>query len=173
VPVRARAGYLLGFGDEEFMETLPSFNLPGLPTGTYRAFEVEGDSMYPTLKNREMVIGQWIESFDFIRDDRVYIIVHKTEGVLIKRVLNRLSKHGLLILKSDALDNRNLYPNLSVKPEDIQEIWYATWHGGFDFKSPSDTWQRINNHEADITVLQNTVNQLSEIIKSAGLLKGN
>jgi len=171
VPVRARAGYLLGFGDREFIQTLPSFSLPGLPDGTYRAFEVDGDSMFPTIKHREMVIGQFIEKFDYIRDDRVYIIVHKTEGVLIKRVLNRIDKHGLLILKSDALDNRNLYPNISVNPEDVQEIWYAVWHGGFDFTSPSDSWRRINNHEADITVLQNTVDVLTEALRNSGILK--
>lgn len=92
VPVRARAGYLLGYGDREFLETqLTSFSLPGLQDGTYRAFEVDGNSMEPTLKNREMVIGQWLEKFEYIREDRVHIIVTKNDGVLVKGLLNRIS----------------------------------------------------------------------------------
>jgi transcriptional regulator with XRE-family HTH domain/phage repressor protein C with HTH and peptisase S24 domain len=173
VPVRARAGYLTGYGDAEFVETLPSFSMPWLTDSTYRSFEIEGDSMYPTLKNKQIVIGQWVEKLEYIREDRVYILVTKTDGIIIKRLLNRIEKHGFIIAKSDAIDDRNQYPNLSINPEDIQEIWYAVWHGGFDFQSPSDTWRRINNHEADITVLQNTVNTLMEIIKGAGLLAQN
>jgi phage repressor protein C with HTH and peptisase S24 domain len=170
VPVRAAAGYPMGLGDREFIEKLPSFHLPGLSVGTYRAFEVDGDSMHPTLKNGEMVIGQWVEKLDYIRDDRVYIVVTKT-GVVVKRLLNRIAKNGLIIAKSDATDNRNLYKTYSIHPEDVIEIWYAVWHGGFDFQSPADTWNRLNNNEADIAMLQDQVKQLTSVIKQAGILK--
>ena len=42
VPIRAQAGYLIGYSDKEYVETLPSFGLPGFQNGTFRAFEVEG-----------------------------------------------------------------------------------------------------------------------------------
>lgn len=163
VNVRARAGYLNGYSDREFMETLPAFSLPGLGgNGTYRAFEVEGDSMWPTLENGEMVIGQWVEKLDYIREDRVHIIVTKHDGVVIKRVLNRIDQYGYLVCKSDAVNNRSLYRNLHIKPEDILEIWYAVWHGGFSFKSPDDLWQRQNNLEADVT-------EIMRRLKEAGI----
>lgn len=151
VPLKASAGYLKGTGDIEYMEKLPSFRLPGLTDATYRAFEVDGDSMYPTLEHGEMVIGKWVEKLDHIREDRVHIIVTKSEGVLVKRLLNRIDKYGYIIAKSDSVNNRNLYPNKEIHPDDILEVWYAVWHGGVNFMSPGDLWNRQNNLEADMT----------------------
>ncbi|WP_295715645.1 S24 family peptidase [Mucilaginibacter sp.] len=151
VPVKAAAGYLLGFGDPAYIETLPSFSLPGLTNSTYRAFEVDGDSMFPTLENKEMVIGQWVEKLEFIREDRVHIIVTKNRGVIVKRLLNRIEKYGYIIAKSDAIDNRNLFPNIEIAPDEVVEIWYAVWHGSFNFKSPTELYKKVNNLEADLT----------------------
>src|SRR6202008_3862673 len=69
VPVKARAGYLLGYGDPEFIETLPSFRLPGLNNATFRMFEVEGPSMAPNIMSGDRIIGEWVESLDDIRDN--------------------------------------------------------------------------------------------------------
>lgn len=151
ISIKAAAGYLQGFGDAEYMEHLPTFNLPGLTDGTFRSFEVEGDSMYPTLKNGQMVIGRWVERLEDIREDRVYIVIHKTRGVIIKRLLNRIDKYGYVIAKSDATNDRGLYRNIDIRPEEIKELWYAVFNGGFDFQSPSDMWKRLNNTEADLT----------------------
>jgi len=150
VSVKAAAGYLAGYGDRKFAETLPSFSLPGLNNYSYRSFEVSGDSMYPTLENKEMVIGQWVEGIEYIREDRVHIVVTKQDGIVIKRLLNRVDKYGYVVAKSDAIDNRNLYPNLEIYPDDILEIWYAVWHGSFNFKSPGEVYKRMNNLEADL-----------------------
>jgi hypothetical protein len=171
VSAKAAAGYLRGYADPVYLERLPSFKLPGLTEATYRSFEVDGDSMNPTLKSGQMVIGRWVEKLDYIRDDRVHILVTKSDGIVIKRLLNRIDQYNKIIAKSDATNDRGLYKNIEVDPDDILEIWYAVFHGGFDFQSPADMWKRVNNHEADITVLQNTVNELMSVIKSAGLLK--
>lgn len=170
VSVKAAAGYPSGYGDREYLEKLPSFSLPGLQDATYRSFEVDGDSMYPTLKNQQMVIGKWVEKLDHIIEDHVYILVTKTRGIVIKRLLNRISKRNKIVCKSDATNDRGLYKTYQIDPEDIQEIWHAVFHGGFDFQSPSDMWNRVNEHEADITNLQSTVDKLLSVIKTAGLL---
>src|ERR1035438_3095334 len=70
VPVKARAGYLSGYGDPEFMETLPTFRLPGLNNATYRMFEVDGPSMAPNVLHGDRIIGEWIDELDKIRDNR-------------------------------------------------------------------------------------------------------
>jgi len=171
VSARAAAGYLRGYADPVYLGKLPSFRLPGLTDATYRSFTVDGDSMYPTLKNGQMVIGRWVEKMDYIREDRVHILVTKSDGIVIKRLLNRIEQYNKIIAKSDATNDRGLYKNIDIDPEDILEIWYAVFHGGFDFQSPADMWKRVNNHDADITMLQNTVAQLTEAIKSVGLIK--
>ncbi|MBD1394297.1 LexA family transcriptional regulator [Mucilaginibacter glaciei] len=162
VPVKAAAGYLNGYKDREYIESLTSFNLPGLTNATYRAFEVSGDSMFPTLEDKEMVIGQWVEKLEYIREDRVHIVVTKNDGVVVKRLLNRIDKYGYIVAKSDAVNDRGLYKNKEIYPDDILEIWYAVWHGGFNFKSPSDLWKRQNNLEADLTDVLKRLNQLEE-----------
>ncbi|WP_121812755.1 S24 family peptidase [Mucilaginibacter kameinonensis] len=170
VSIRSAAGYLAGHSDPEYLEKLPSFRLPGLTGKTYRSFEADGDSMDPTIKHQEMVIGEWVESLEDIKDDRVYIIVTKNSRPVIKRLLNRINSLGFIIAKSDATNNRQLYKNYTIDPDDILEVWYARFHGSFDFQAPSDMWKRVNNHEADITVLQDTVDKLMSVIKTAGLL---
>nr|WP_067054131.1 hypothetical protein [Mucilaginibacter sp. L294] len=151
VNVRASAGYVKGHADPEYLGTLPAFNMPGLRNGTFRTFEVDGDSMFPTLENKEAVIGRWVESIDDIVEDYVHVIVSKERGVLIKRVLNRINEYGYLVLKSDAVDNRNQYQNIEIPQDDILEIWFSVMHFNKKFRHPTDMYKRINNLEADLT----------------------
>jgi len=149
VPVKARAGYLLGFGDAEFIETLPTFRLPGLSNATYRMFEVEGPSMAPNVLHGDRVIGEWIESLDKIRDNRVYIVVHKG-GVAIKRVVNRLKERGKLYLKSDTVVHRHEFPTIEIDPEDVKEVWYGRMKISSDFSEPAEVYHRLADLEMDV-----------------------
>lgn len=149
VNVKAQAGYLNGYGDAEYIQTLPTYSMPGLKNGTFRAFEVSGDSMYPTLEHKEIVICQWVENTDHIRNDRVHVIVSKKDGIVIKRLLNCISKQGYIIAKSDAT-NKTLYRNINVFPEDIEEIWYPILHINHNFRSPNEIHNRMNNFESDL-----------------------
>jgi transcriptional regulator with XRE-family HTH domain len=58
VPSKAAAGYLNGYADPEFIETLPTFNLPFdrfKTDRTYRTFQISGDSMLPIESGKVMV----------------------------------------------------------------------------------------------------------------------
>lgn len=149
VPVKARAGYLLGYGDAEFMESLPTFRLPGLNNSTYRMFEVEGPSMAPNVLNGDRIIGEWIDELDKIRDNRVYVIVHKG-GVAVKRVVNRLKERGKLYLKSDTVVHRHEFPTLEIDPEDIKEVWYGRMKISSDFSEPAEVYHRLADLEMDV-----------------------
>ncbi len=122
VPVKAQAGYLIGYGDSAYIEQLPAFNMPGLRNATFRMFEVQGVSMSPTLSDRDRVIGEWVASVDEIRENRVHVMVLK-DGVCIKRVLNRTRERGKIYLKSDTLTHRQDYPIREIDPSEILEIW--------------------------------------------------
>lgn len=159
VPVKARAGYLLGYGDPEFIQTLPAYRLPGLNNGTFRIFEVEGLSMYPTLNIGDLVIGSNIDQMGLIRDDRIHIIVTKNEGVLVKRVLNRLNQDDKLILKSDNYKDRDLYPPIVCDPVDVLEIWYATGYISRQMRPPAEMYNRVVDLEGRLTLLEKKLNQ--------------
>jgi signal peptidase I len=149
VPVKARAGYLLGYGDAEFMETLPTFRLPGLNNATYRMFEVEGPSMAPNVLHGDRIIGEWIDELDKIRDNRVYVVVHKG-GVAVKRVVNRLKERGKIYLKSDTIAHRHEFPTVEIDPEDINEVWYGRMKISSDFSEPAEVYHRLADLEMDV-----------------------
>ena len=157
VPVKARAGYLLGYGDAEFMETLPTFRLPGLSNATYRMFEVEGPSMAPNVLHGDRIIGEWIDSLDKIRDNRVYVVVHKG-GVAVKRVVNRLKERGKLYLKSDTIAHRHEFPTLEIDPEDIKEVWYGRMKISSDFSEPAEVYPRLADLEMDVMEMKRMMN---------------
>lgn len=158
VPVKARAGYLLGYGDPEFMETLPTFRLPGLSNATYRMFEVDGPSMAPNIMSGDRIIGEWIERLDDIRDNRVHVVVHKG-GVTVKRVLNRIKERGKLYLKSDTVVHRADYPTMEIDPEDVSEIWYGRLKLSSDFSEPSEVYHRLADLEVDIMEMKRKLSE--------------
>lgn len=59
VPMKAAAGYLAGYADDEFIDELNTFTLPMLGSGHFRAFEIIGDSMLPTPSGSIIVGQKW------------------------------------------------------------------------------------------------------------------
>ncbi|WP_164972802.1 LexA family transcriptional regulator [Lacibacter luteus] len=154
VPVKARAGYLNGYSDPKFIEKLPAYRLPGMNNGTYRLFEVGGASMYPTLHDGDNVIGSYVEQLRDVRDDRIYVVVTKTDGVVVKRVLNRLETDGKLILKSDNYKHRDDYPTIVCDPQDILEIWYCVGFISRQMRPPAEMYNRLIDLEGRITLIE-------------------
>lgn len=132
VPQKAAAGYLNGFSDPEYLEELPRFQLPMLPkSGTYRAFEISGDSMLP-LPSGSVVIGQYLESYKNIKNGKTYVLVTGKEGVVYKRTFNYVEDNGKLFLVSD----NKTYAPFEVPIEDILEIWEAKAFISLQFPDP-------------------------------------
>ncbi len=160
VPVKARAGYLVGYADREYIHTLPTYRLPGLNNGTYRMFEVEGLSMYDTLHDRDIIIGSFVDQWRVLRDDRVHIVVTKNAGVVVKRVLNRIDKEGKIILKSDNYKDRDLYPPIICDISDVIEIWYGIALISRQMRPPSENYKRLVDLEGRFTLLEESVKKI-------------
>lgn len=161
VNVKAAAGYLNGYADPEYIESLPTMRVPGLKSSTHRAFQSKGHSMSPTIHDNATLIGSWVESLNDIRDRRIYIIVTKDYGITVKRVLNRISDSGQLVLISDN-HNKIDYPNFTVRAEDIKEVWYLTAALIYEFREPGELYTRFNDLEATVTLLANQVKKLTQ-----------
>ena len=119
VPVKARAGYLAGYGDPVYIEKLENYRIPGCDNGNYRMFEIEGDSMHPTMAPGDYVIGQSIMDYAGVKPGHIYIIVSRQEGIIIKRVLNVDKTSGKLTLQSDNVQ----YKHIELNCANITEIW--------------------------------------------------
>jgi phage repressor protein C with HTH and peptisase S24 domain len=131
---KASAGYLNGFADPEFVESLPQFQLPHLSkNATYRAFEITGDSMLPLISGT-LIIGAYVEQLRDIKSGKTYVLVTVTEGVVYKRVFNYLEENGKLFLVSD----NEHYKPYEVKGEDVLEVWEAKAFISTDFPNPKD-----------------------------------
>lgn len=121
VPQKASAGYTNGYADPEYLQELPRFQLPNLPrNSTYRAFEISGDSMLP-LEPATIIIGEYVESPESIRNGKTYIIVSEQEGVVYKRVFNYAEEKGVLFMVSD----NTVYSPYEIPVESVMEIWEA------------------------------------------------
>lgn len=121
VTQKASAGYLSGFQDVEFVKELPKISLPVLPRNkTYRAFEIQGDSMLPVLPG-SIIFGEYLESIDAIKNGKLYVLVTRQDGIVFKRVFNLSDDKGKLLLVSD---NRQYSP-YTVDASDVLEIWFA------------------------------------------------
>jgi len=147
VPQKASAGYLNGYADPEYIEELPKFQLPMLGSGTFRAFEIKGDSMLP-LKPGTVVIGEYVQDWTEARDGQPYIVVSSTEGVVFKRIFNRKAPDGsqLLTLKSD----NPAYPPYEVRIEDVREIWKAKMFLSQEFPDPEISLEKLSSIVLDL-----------------------
>ena len=152
--MKAAAGYLAGFADPEFIDELNTFTLPMLAPGSYRAFEIVGDSMLPTPSG-SVIVGEKVDNYDDVRASNTYIIISRNEGIVYKRVMKSNRTKNKLTLISD----NPAYQPYNVDAENIIEIWKATL-----VMSKANQQQRwdVNQLAGIVNNLQDQVSQLKK-----------
>lgn len=119
VPEKARAGYMAGYSDPDFIKVLPTFNLPFLSRDKkYRTFTISGDSM-PPVASGSFVTGEYVQNWNTIKSGYPYILVTKDEGIVFKIVYNKIKENKSLQLVS----TNPLYDPYEVDVRDVLEIW--------------------------------------------------
>ncbi|WP_238387673.1 S24 family peptidase, partial [Pararcticibacter amylolyticus] len=156
VPVKASAGYLNGYADPEFISELPKFSLPILKQGTYRAFEIKGDSMLP-LHPGTVVIGEYIENWLDVKAGETYVFITKSDGVVYKRAGNRFRENKGIKLISD----NPVYEPYTVQAEDILEVWKAKAYISTNFPEPT-TEPSMENLTSMLAQMQKSISQLKQ-----------
>lgn len=157
VPIEASAGYLKGYADPEYIEQLQKIKLPFLPTGTHRAFPIKGDSMLP-VKDGSFIVAKFIEDITDVKDGRTYIVLTKEDGLVYKRVYNRIKDLKSLLLYSD----NKAYSPYKVKITDVLELW--------EFTCCINT-QEYEKEELKISSIANMLTNLQIELKSIELNK--
>ncbi|SFC60821.1 DNA-binding transcriptional regulator, XRE-family HTH domain [Parapedobacter composti] len=132
VPVKASAGYLNGYADPEYIAELPKFSLPIFRQGTYRAFEIQGDSMLP-LQPGSIVIAEYVDNWNEVKPGQTYVVISRTDGVVYKRIAFKYKEDKGLKLVSD---NKSYEPYW-VAAADILEIWKAKAYISTQLPEPS------------------------------------
>ncbi len=121
IPIKASAGYLLGYNDPEYIEQLQKIKLPFLPTGKHRAFPIKGESMLP-MKDGSYVVAEFVENITEAKSGTSYILVTKNDGLTYKRIYNQIEEKGTLLLKPDNSD----YQSYEVPITEVLELWKFT-----------------------------------------------
>lgn len=149
IPQKASAGYLNGYADPQYLEDLPKFRLPNLPkSGTYRAFEINGDSMLP-IKPGTIIIGRYLSDFSELKNGQCYVILSEQEGVVFKRVFDYTQEHGQLFLVSD----HKTYPPYKIDASDVLEIWEAKAYLSMEFPNYGEddmSFEKLKNIVLDL-----------------------
>ncbi len=120
VPLKASAGYMNGYADPEYVAALPKLYLPMFKQGTYRGFEIKGDSMLP-LQSGTTIIGEYVENWGEIKANETYVVISKNDGVVYKRIGNKFKDNKKLKLVSD----NPVYEPYEINGEDVLEVWKA------------------------------------------------
>lgn len=156
VPVKASAGYLNGYADPEYIAELSRFSLPMFRQGTYRAFEIKGDSMLP-LQPGSIVIAEYMENWTDIKPGQTYVIISRSDGVVYKRIAFKYKEDKGLKLLSD---NRNYEPYW-VEAADILEVWKAKAYISTELPEPSPE-PTMETLTAMMTQMQKTISTVVE-----------
>ena len=127
VGIKAQAGYVKGFEQVDYMDTLEQYSLPpGVnPIGAvWRYFEVDGDSMEPTFSPGDVVLATMVphEDWNDIKNFCVYVIL-TADQLLIKRLFRKSATEWVLIS-----DNEEVAPQVVLKTEDIRQLWFLRRH---------------------------------------------
>ncbi len=126
VNTKAAAGYMQGCVEPEYIRNLPAFSIPSVEfrNGTFRAFQVTGQSMEPTLHTGDWLICEFIEKLKDVRSGEMYVVVSDTkESVVVKRV-EYTDGSAKFYLQSD----NPIYPTYSIATKDIKEVWKVKAH---------------------------------------------
>jgi len=122
VPIKAKAGYLAGYSDPEYIASLPRFSMPHLPSDkTYRMFPTTGRSMLP-IPEGSLVVAEYVQDWLSIKNDTLCILILKSAGhdFVFKQVVNNIKTSRSLLLKS--LNAEEFQP-YEVPVTDVLEVW--------------------------------------------------
>lgn len=125
----AHAGYLAGYADASYMDSLPTipYIVDHEALGHYVAFEVKGDSMNDGTEDsilegdrllcREIQPHLWVSSkLHFRKWD--FVIVY-TEGILVKRIIDHdVDNHTITIHSLNSM-----YPDKVINLADVKQIF--------------------------------------------------
>ena len=163
VPIEAQAGYIDQYHENLYLEDLATFSLPDprYNHGSYRCFDVSGDSMEPSIYSGDKLICQNVEQqywMSSIKNNYVYIII-SNDGVVVKRVINRIEQDGILRLVSD----NSFYQDINLFVGDIKEVWLVTSKISTFMQSPNNI---RNGLDKVVETLKDTITDQSKMVQS-------
>jgi len=142
---KAKAGYLNGYSDQEYISDLPVFQLPFLSSEKkYRTFQIDGDSMLPIV-NGSWVTGEFVQDWNDIKTDELYVVLTLNDGLVFKKIGNKLKESQELEL----ISLNPAYVPYALSVYEILEVWKFVHFISTEIPELSDL-DKIGNGLADL-----------------------
>lgn len=129
VPIKVQAGYIESYMLDEFIEKLERFPMaPGInPRGAeWRWFEVQGESMEPTLFEGDYILCSSVNQEDWGSLENYYMYVIVTGGENRGMWVKRIKRRGSLQITLYS-DNKKVKPRL-IELSEVREVWKVRRH---------------------------------------------
>ncbi len=131
VPVKAKAGYMAGYNDPEYLATLPKFSIPNLPKqGTFRIFPITGNSMLP-IPDGSNIIASYMQDWKRLKPETPCIVILGGQQDFVFKMIT-IQHDGTALLKSL---NPEFAPYI-VPVDEIRELW--KFHSYISTSIPSE-----------------------------------
>ena len=155
----AHAGYISQCQNDDYLEALDVYRIPGFENGNYRMFEIEGDSMVPSIYPREIMVTESVSDWSLIENGVLCVLITE-EGIVAKRVYSYEEEPKVLMLKSDNPD----YKTYSIGFDKVKEIWEIKAKITSVLNADDHpTVERFRTIESDIQEIKNKLNNISSI----------
>lgn len=129
IPIKAQAGLLTGYGDDAYWDGLPTeiWEVDREYKGNYVVFEIRGDSMDDNTVEailegdrvlcREIGKQHWQNKLHINKWN--FVIVHKEEGIIVKRITDHEVEAG--IIKCHSLNS--YYEDFEINLKDVIALY--------------------------------------------------
>lgn len=120
VRIKAHAGFIKNLNEDLDYEDQEWYRIPGFnPTQDHLLFEVEGDSMVPTVLPGDVVICQKQSNWETILDGSIVVVVTK-KSLLVKRLRKEEKNAGFFFENDNSIDNEKI---VKIDHQDIKDIY--------------------------------------------------
>ncbi|MBO9612845.1 MAG: helix-turn-helix domain-containing protein [Dyadobacter sp.] len=130
-----QAEYIANFQNPGYLNSLPLFQLPNLPSGYYRAFESGEDFTYPG----SILVGTFIRNWYDIKDGMQYVFLLRKHGLIYRNVFNQVKTAGVLLLTSDNAE----IAELEIPLQDVLEVWEVKAFVSAQMPAPQPSLERV------------------------------
>ena len=141
--------YLSHYQNPSYLTQLPSFQLPNLPAGYYRAFESGED--FPLAGS--LLVGTFVRNWFDILDGAQYLFVLRNYGFAFRRTFNQVKERGVLVLSSE----NPAIGSSEVPLHDVLEVWDIKAFVSMQLPAPQPSIGRISELMDE---MQKEINQL-------------
>lgn len=155
INVSAQAGFIEKRKDEEWLGALEMYRIPGFDSHKdQKLFEVEGDSMMPTLMHGDIIIAKHLDDLTAIVDGSIIVVI-TPKSVITKRIKKDLNNNSI-ILSSD----NPKYNSITYSLKNVTEILIVQGKVTRSFNLKDD--ESVNKLEHSVEHMQRDIDQILE-----------